>query len=135
MKIHVVVSNSCRVDQMFASVQGRPETFPVVIGITKNNRPIGSADGVSMKAADHGDHWEAEFEIPWENIKLCNGTFRLALVRLFIRRAGCEYEPYPNDPGGAVFRLRIGYHLPQYMMTFRRNPPVNRIRSGNQQIS
>ena len=120
LKIHVVVSDSYRVDQMFAAVQGRPETFPVVIGVTKDNKPIGAAGGASMKAADHGNHWEAEFGIPWENISLCNGTFRFALVRLFIRRTACEYAPYPNDPGGAVFRLRIGYHLPQYMMTFKK---------------
>ena len=120
VKIHVAVSNSYRVDQMFAAVQGRPETPPVVVGVTKNNEPIGSADGASVKAVNHGDHWEAEIEIPWKNIELCNGTFRFALVRLFIRRTACEYAPYPNDPGKAVSRLRIGYHLPQYMMTFRR---------------
>ena len=120
MKIHVVVSNSYRVDQMFAAVQGRSETPPVVIGITKNNEPIGSADGASVKAENHGNHWEAEIEIPWKNIKLCHGTFRFGLVRLFIRENTCEYAPYPNDPGEAVFRLRIGYHLPQYLMTFRR---------------
>ena len=122
VKIHVVVSNIYRVDQMFAAIQGRPETPPVVIGITKNNDLICSADGTSIKAVDHGDHWEAEFEIPWKNILLCNGTFRFALVRLFIRQNICEYAPYPNDPGGAVFRLRIGYHLPQYMMVFKADP-------------
>ena len=125
LKIHVVVSDSYQVDQMFAAVQGRPETPPLVVGVTKNNKPIGSADCTAMNAADHGDHWEAEFGIPWENIELCNGTFRFALVRLFIRRTACEFSPYPNDPGGAVFRLRIGYHLPQYMMTFRKKHPVH----------
>lgn len=120
VKIHVVVSNIYRVDQMFAALQGRPETPPAVIGVTRNNEPIGSADGASVKAVNHGDHWETEFEIPWENIPLCNGTFRFGLVRLFIRKNICEYAPCPNDPGEAVFRLRIGYHLPQYMMTFRR---------------
>ena len=74
-----------------------------------------------MKAVDHGDHWEAKFEIPWKNIRLCNGTFRFALVRLFIRQNACEYSPCPDIPGGTVFRLRIGYHLPQYMMTFKVN--------------
>ena len=120
--IHVAVSNCFRVDQMFAAIQGRPETPPIVLGVTKNGDPIGSSEGASMKAVDHGDHWEAKFEIPWKNIRLCNGTFRFALVRLFIRQNSCEYSPCPDIPGGTVFRLRIGYHLPQYMMTFKVDP-------------
>ncbi|MBR4665836.1 MAG: hypothetical protein IKO93_18370, partial [Lentisphaeria bacterium] len=122
LKIQVAVSNCFRVDQMFAAIQGKPETPPLVIGVTKNNESILIPDGTAAKAVNHGGHWDAEFEIPWENINLCKGTFRFALVRLFIRQNSCEYAPYPDCPGGAVFRLRIGYHLPQYMMTFKAPP-------------
>ena len=73
-----------------------------------------------MESRLDGDGWKAEFSIPWERINFCNSTFRLALVRLFVRQNDCEYAPYPDVPDGAVFRLGIGYHLPQFMMTFQR---------------
>ena len=120
LKIHAVFSNRYRIDQFFAAVQGRPETPPIVLGITKDNAPVLLPDGSAMKSGLSGDGWKMEFSIPWRKIDFCNSTFRLAVVRLFVRQNVCEYAPYPDEPDGAVFRFRIGYHLPQYMITFKR---------------
>lgn len=120
LKIYAVFSCRYRVDQLFAALQGRPETPPLVIGITKDNEPVLFPDGSTMESRLDGDGWKAEFSIPWERINFCSSTFRLALVRLFVRQNDCEYAPYPDVPDGAVFRLGIGYHLPQFMMTFQR---------------
>ena len=75
-----------------------------------------------MIAETDGDGWKVTFSIPWDDIQFCNGTFRLALTRLFVRLnvfefASCPEVPVPDD---ILFRLGVGYHRPQYMLTFKR---------------
>ena len=119
--IHTVTDQEYRVDQMFAAVQGRPETFPQVIGVTKDNHPILTPPGSASKAYREGNFWHAEFSIPWQNIEFFKGNFRLAFVRLFVKDNDMEYTPDPPTPVKISLRLRIGYHLPQYMHVFRRS--------------
>ena len=123
LKIYAVFAASHRVDQLFAAIQGRPETPPIVIGVTKNNEPILHPADSEMKASPDGDGWKVEFSIPWEKIQFRNGTFRIALTRFFVRLNATEFSSYPDVPVSAdtLFRLGIGYHRPQYMLTFRRN--------------
>ena len=118
--IHTVTEQEYRVDQMFAAIQGRPEIFPQVIGITKDAHPILTPKGTSSKAYREGNRWHAEFAVPWENIHFHKGKFRLAFIRLFVKDNDIEYTPDPPVPGKISLRLGIGYHLPQHMHVFRR---------------
>ena len=67
--------------------------------------------------------WKVEFTIPWDKIHFCNGTFRLALTRFLVRKNTCEFSSCPEVPvtDDTLFRLGIGYHRLQYMLTFRRS--------------
>ena len=123
LKIHAVFANTYRIDQLFVAIQGRPETAPIVIGVTKNNDPILTPENTEMNAVLDGDGWKVEFTIPWDKIHFCNGTFRLALTRFLVRKNTCEFSSCPEVPvtDDTLFRLGIGYHRPQYMLTFRRS--------------
>ena len=89
-------------------------------GVTKDSHPILTPRGTASKAYREGNVWHAEFSIPWQNIEFFKGNFRLAFVRLFVKDNDIEYTPDPPTPEKISLRLRIGYHLPQYMHVFRR---------------
>ena len=120
LRIHTVTRQEYRVDQMFAAIQGRPETFPQVVGITKDGHPILSPRGTSSKAYREGNQWHAEFTVPWGNIHFHKGNFRLAFIRLFVKDSDIEYTPDPPLPEAVSLRLGIGYHLPSHMYLFHR---------------
>ena len=118
--LHTVTEQEYRIDQMFAAVQGRPETFPQVIGITKEGHPILTPPGAVSRAYREGSRWHAEFSIPWEDIHLYRGGFRLSFIRLLVKQNDVEYESDPPVPEKITCRLKIGYHSPHHMFVFHR---------------
>ena len=120
LRLNIHFHQTHRVDQIFCAIQGRAEVPPTVIGVTKENGPIMIPEGASYQAQIKEDgSWEASFMIPWKHISLWKGTFRLSLVRYMVPEDDIEFEHYPPAGEKVHLRLGIGYHLPQYALTFR----------------